>query len=123
VRRPRVVELPSLLDTLERHLSKDEIYDLLLLDLLLCGPAQEQPEGPELWLAVEISTTVDVNDVERARRRAELLRKAGYRAIPVVAGETTTEGAEDAARRQMIPWLQDGKVFFWEEGVHAWTTL
>ncbi|RMG52868.1 MAG: hypothetical protein D6723_08130 [Acidobacteria bacterium] len=64
---------------------------------------------------------VDEGDVERARRRATLLRKAGYRAIPVVAGERTTLGAEEKARLFHIAVMQDGRIFLWEEAVQAWT--
>jgi hypothetical protein len=121
LRRVRVVEPDTLRDTLEAHLSLDEVTDALLVDLILSGRVRAQPEAPEVYLAVEVSAVVDEHDVERARRRAGLLRQAGYRAIPVVAGESTTLGAEDMARRNRVVVLQDGRIFLWDEAIQAWT--
>jgi len=120
LRRLRVVDPYTLEDTLRRHLSPEEFYDVLLLDLLLCGQPREQPRIPDLWLAVEISAVVDQGDVERVRRRATYLRRAGYRVIPLVAGERATLGAEDEARRHQVAVMQDGRVFLWQEALRAW---
>ncbi len=120
LRRLRVVDPYTLEDTLRLHLSPEEFYDLLLLDLLLCGQPRQQPEVSDLWLAVEISAVVDQSDVERVRRRAVYLRRAGYRVIPLVAGERATLGAEDEARRHQVAVMQDGRVFLWEEALRAW---
>jgi hypothetical protein len=121
LRKPRVVEPDSLWDDLEAHLSPEEMTDVLLVDLIVRGRPRTQPEAVEVWLAVEVSAVVDWQDVERARRRAELLRRAGYRAIPVVAGERATWGAEDQARQHQVAMLQDGQVFLWDEALQAWT--
>ena len=120
LRRLRVVPLQTLEETLETRLSSEEFKDLLSLDLLVSGQPRYHPEMPEVWLAVEISAVVDQEDLNRARRRANLLRQAGYRAIPVVAGERTTLGAEDEARLHKVAVLQDGRVFLWEEALQAW---
>jgi len=60
------------------------------------------PEERDVWLAVEISATVDTKDVERAVERAAMLRKAGYAAIPAVAGREATFIAEEAAHVQGV---------------------
>jgi len=117
LRRLRVVDPYTLEDEMETSLSSEEFYDLLLLDLLLQGRLRRQPEAPEVWLAVEISAVVDRRDVTRARRRADLLRKAGYRAIPVVAGQDITRGAETEAEVQKVAVLQDGQVLLWKEAL------
>jgi len=122
LRRPRVVDLGALLETLEAHLSPEEFHDVLQLDLLVSGKPRLQPEAPEVFLAVEISSVIDERDVERALRRSALLRRAGFRAIPVVAGERATLGAEDEARAHHVAVLQDGRVFLWAEALHAWAT-
>ncbi|GBC82347.1 Chromosome partition protein Smc [bacterium HR10] len=122
LRRPRVVDLGALLETLEAHLSPEEFRDVLQLDLLVSGKPRLQPEAPEVFLAVEISSVIDERDVERALRRSALLRRAGFRAIPVVAGERATLGAEDEARAHHVAVLQDGRVFLWAEALHAWAT-
>ena len=120
LRRMRVVEQHTLEDTLEASLTPGEFRDLLRLDLLLSGRPRRQPEVPKVWLAVEISSVVDQDDVDRAERRAGLLRKAGYRALPVAVGEQMTRGAEEAARSQNVVLLPDGQALFWAEALQAW---
>lgn len=94
---------------------------MLRLDLLVNGRPRHQPDAPEIWLAVEVSSVVDQGEVDRAARRAGLLRRAGYRAVPAVAGEQMTRGAEEAARSQNVALVQDGQVVFWDEALDAWT--
>jgi len=120
LRRVRVVSLPALEDELEARLSPEGFKDVLLLDLVVSGQPRHLAQGPEVLLAVEVSSVVDEEDVTRARRRAELLRQAGYRAVPVVAGERVTLGAEDEARQHKVVVLQDGQSFLWDEALAAW---
>jgi len=119
LRRLRVVSLHTLEDELEAHLSPEEFEDVFQLDLLVSGQPRYHPEKPEVWLAVEVSAVVDKQDVTRARRRAALLTRAGYRAIPVVAGEQATMGAEKRAREHNVVLFQDGRAQFWEEALEA----
>jgi septal ring factor EnvC (AmiA/AmiB activator) len=121
LRQLRIVDPYTLEETLRAYLSPEEFSDLLRLDLLLCGQPRSRPEVTELWIAVEISAVVDQGDVERARRRAAHLRRAGYRAIPMVAGERLTLSAEDEVRRHRVAVLQDGRALLWEEALQAWT--
>jgi hypothetical protein len=118
LRRIQVVPLPDIIDDLYLHLSREEVADLLPLDLLVRGRLHEQPDGPELWLAVEISATVDRNDIARAQQRAALLQKVGYVTIPVVAGREMTQGAQEMAAQERILTLQNGRSLFWEEALH-----
>jgi len=120
LRRVRVVSLPALEDELEARLSPEGFKDVLLLDLVVSGQPRHLAQGPEVLLAVEVSSVVDEEDVTRARRRAELLRQAGYRAVPVVAGERVTLGAEDEARQHKVVVLQDGRSFLWDGALAAW---
>ncbi len=120
LRRARVVPLETLLETLRAKLPQEEFRDVLLLDLLVQGRLDSWPGKPEVWLAIEVSAVIDEKDVERARRRALLLRRAGYRAIPVAAGERATLEAEENARQQSVVILQDGRVFLWEDAVKVW---
>ncbi len=119
LRRAQSVSLGELEPQLEQHLSDREMDDLRWLDVLVRGKARRHPDEPEVWLAVEVSATVDSNDVERARRRAELLRKAGYLAMPVAAGERVLEGAKASAAEHHVFLLQDGQHYFWEEALAA----
>jgi hypothetical protein len=122
LRRLRVVEPHTLEDTLEAGLMVGEFRDVLRLDLLISGRPRHQPDVPEIWLAVEVSSVADQGDVDRAARRASLLRRAGYRAVPAVAGEQVTRDAEEAARSQNVALVQDGQVAFWDEALAAWVT-
>ena len=119
--RPRVITVLRLWGELEAHLSQEELDDLIMVDLLVKGKLRKQSEREDFYLAVEVSSVVDLNDVQRASRRATLLRKAGFRAIPVVAGEDTTAGAENEARNQGVAILQDGRKFLWAEALALWT--
>ncbi len=122
LRRVRVVEVPELLDTLEARLTPEEVDELLNLDLLVVGRPR-RPEAmseTEVWLAVEISAQVDMEDVERALERAALLRKAGYFAIPTVAGREATSIAEAAAQQQGVLLFRDGRSDYWEEALARW---
>ncbi|MGC9084040.1 MAG: hypothetical protein ACP5ME_12805 [Anaerolineae bacterium] len=123
LRRVRVVEVPELLDTLEARLTPEEVDEVLNLDLLVAGRPRrpgEMPEEREVWLAVEISATVDTEDVERALERAALLRKAGYFAIPAVAGREATSIAETAAQEQGVLLVRDGRADFWDQALVRW---
>jgi hypothetical protein len=120
LRRLKVVDLSGLLDALEEQLTSEEFDQLLAVDLLVVGSPRKQPEVEKLYLAVEISNVVDKNDVQRARERAEMLRKVGYNAVPVVAGEEMTEGAEPAARQHHVVMIQDGRTLFWDEALPQW---
>jgi len=125
LRRIRVV-LPGALDpvtedTLEAHLTHDELLDVLQLDVLAVGRLRQPPvpEEAELWLAVEVSAVIDRSDVERAQRRAALLRKAGYRVVPVVAGEGLTQGATQLLQDVPVALVLDGRSQGWEQALAA----
>jgi hypothetical protein len=120
LRRPKVVDLTNLLDTLETLLSQEDFNEVLLIDLIVQGKPRNQPDIGDVLLAVEVSSVVDLNDVKRAWKRAELLRKAGYLAIPVVAGESKTLRAEKEAHEQKVVMLQDGRNTLWDEALATW---
>ena len=121
LRRLRVVEIQSLEDQLASRLSLEEFGELLLLDILLAGQSRRNPENPEVWLAVEVSAVIDHEEVVHVRRQAELLRKAGYPAIPVAAGEEVTPGVQEEARIQGVPLvLEDESRLLWDEALTLW---
>ncbi len=119
LRKTQVVDLQKLEPTLEAILSDAEMEDLALLDLLIRGQVTKDPQRPEVYLALEISSVVDGGGVNRAVRRAELLRAAGYPAIPAVAGNSVTEGATKAAQNANVFLVRDGRKEFWDEAVAA----
>jgi predicted RNase H-like nuclease (RuvC/YqgF family) len=64
------------------QISKEERDEVLSADLLWSG----EREGEFVVLVVEVSFTISQDDVERTKKRAEILRKLGILAIPVVGG-------------------------------------
>jgi len=116
----RVLFPAELEEELEPQLPAAEFEGLLQVDLLLGGQPRHRTESPLVWLAVEASAVIDRYDVERAQRRAAVLRRAGYRTIPTVAGERITAGAqEEAALAGNILVLQDGEPLYWKEALAA----
>ncbi len=122
LKRARAVKPESLEETLEASLSHEELLEVLRLDLLVSGRLRGGPDSPEIWLAVEVARVLDEEDVQRAVQRAALLRKAGYRAPPLIAGENIKLEAEAAAREKKVVVVQDGRGFLWDETLAAWET-
>lgn len=120
MRRLKVVDLSTIDEALETNLTSGEFRDVFRLDLLATGQLRESPGGPEVWLAIEISSVVDSNDVDRAWRRANLIRRVGPLVLPVAAGERVTSGAETAACEQNVILMTDGQAQFWNSAVSAW---
>ncbi len=115
LRKSKVVDVNILWDTLERYLSSEEIDQVLLLDLIVRGKDRSNEIEGDIFLAVEISSVVDKNDVFRARQRADFLKKAGYRTIPLVAGQKMTAGVEQNASSQGVVVLVEGQCLFKQE--------
>jgi len=110
---------PEMGDELEARLTPEELEDVFRLDLLIEGRPRHRPDAPRIWLAIEISSVVDLHDVKRAQRRADALRRAGYRAIPTVAGERATVDGEKAASASNVLVIRDGQARFWEDALKA----
>jgi hypothetical protein len=61
-------------------------------------------------VVVEVSAAADVDDIERARRRAGLLRKAGLDTVAIVACEAIApESVAYAKQASVLVWL-DGRM-------------
>ena len=107
LRRPRVVSLSDLdrFDEAEAagQLSQREVDALQALDLIVVGGDKGVPGFPETLLAVEISRTLDVDDLDRADERAKILASIGYRSRAAVGGRFAPTSVQDlAARRDII---------------------
>ena len=120
MRRLKVVDLSTIDEALEATLASGEFRDVFRLDLLATGQLRESPDRPEVWLAIEISSLVDSNDVDRAWRRAGLIRRVEPLVLPIAAGDRVTLGAETAARDQNVVLMTDGQAQFWNAAVSAW---
>ena len=88
-------------------ISHSERKDALAADLFWKGRRREN--GDEVVLVVEVSWLVEKHDVERAERRAKILRRVGIRALPVAAGEVWGEGAKSHARLFGVVIFEDGQ--------------
>lgn len=93
MRRAQVVPLQELEAELEERLIDEEMNELRPLDLLARGRLNRKaPPAIELHLALEVSAVVDRNDVERAKQRAAILRRAGYVTVSGVARRSHAAG-------------------------------
>jgi predicted nucleic acid-binding Zn-ribbon protein len=100
LRRPQVVRVDELgvEEALEDgRLAREQYLDLLNLDLAIRGGDKSERGYPQTVFAVEVSATVDNEDVECTVRRAEVLRHIGLRARPSVGGGAITARAMNAA--------------------------
>ena len=88
-------------------ISYGERKDALAADLFWQGRRREN--GDEIVLVVEVSWLVEKHDVERAERRAKILRRVGTRAVPVAAGEVWREEAKSHARLFGVVIFEDGQ--------------
>jgi hypothetical protein len=105
LRRPRVVALDELgVDDAvdDGRLSRDDFDSLLRLDFLVRGTDKRDTTRPETVLAVEISSTVDLEGVQRADERSQLLRALGLRAFGAVGGNAVSGRALEAAEKRGV---------------------
>jgi len=106
LRRPRVVTLTDLVrfDEAETSgkISELDADALRQLDLIVSGGDKQEPGYPETLLAVEISRTTDVADLDRAEERAAILRSIGYRARAAVGGRFAPERIRELAGKRDI---------------------
>ena len=89
-------------------ISDRDYQEALAADLLWAG--QIRPGRQSIVLVLEASWTVGHVDVERAARRAAVLRQAGLKALPITAGQDWPLNMQDDARRSGVVIVQDGTV-------------
>jgi hypothetical protein len=100
VRRPqrvRVTDLDEVDDAFQSgDLTDEEFVHLGALDLLVKG--RDKATGRQtVYLAVEVSRTINLDDVDRAERRSLLLRRLGLDVRPAVGGARITDEAQRRA--------------------------
>lgn len=124
LRRIKVIHphgvMPEFEELLDNQLSDAEVDEILLLDVILRGNLKRPETRPEIYLAMEVSGTIEAYDIQRAQARSALLRKAGLSAIPVVAGERIDDEADDLARSKPIVVVQNGGSWGWDETVASY---
>ncbi len=105
LRRPHVLSSEELSDILDPSmdqgsLSSDEALEVRRADLVVRGTRRK--DRTLVYLVVEVSWTIDLEDVERAARRSVHLAKTGLSVLPVVAGETVRPEAADQAQKLKV---------------------
>ncbi len=114
LRRVRVVEPPDIEEPLRQALSDDEVVDVFRADVLARGRLASAPDK-EVYLVMEVSAVVDTTDVARARRRADLMCKAGLECLAAVAGQELTEEARLEAQHSRVFCVLDGNILGWDD--------
>jgi hypothetical protein len=89
-------------------ISDRDYQEALAADLLWGGQTRDSRQP--IVLVLEASWMVGHIDVERAARRAAVLRQAGLRALPVAAGQEWPPNMQDDARRSGVAIVHDGTV-------------
>lgn len=105
LRRAKVVQPADLLDDIEPRLESAEVDDFLRADVLAQGTVNGEPT----YVVGEVSYTAAAGDVERAARRAALLRKASLPAVGLVACE--------AVHPETLAYAREQGVRIWADGV------
>ena len=105
LRRAKVLQPADLLDELEPRLDRAEVEDFLRADVLARGAVDGQPT----YVVGEVSYTAHASDVERAARRAALVRKADLPAVGLIACETVQPETLAYAREQRVRVWADGR--------------
>ncbi|MBW3577843.1 MAG: hypothetical protein KY462_08920 [Actinobacteria bacterium] len=102
-------ELDDLLEAAvaDGHLTEDETDELRRADAVLVGRRRE--DRTEVFVVVEASVGVGLKDVDRARRRADLLARTGRDAVAVVGGTWVVPEAQAAARAYRVWQVTDGR--------------
>jgi len=114
LRQVQPVDVGRLAEALRERLEERELAEVLLADLILTGRLPTPTGPPEIWVVLEVSATVDRGDVERAQRRAALLRQARYPAVAVAGGREVTAGARQVAGAVGVALLLDGRIDGWQ---------
>jgi len=108
IRRARTLSVDELYDLLEGlNLTEAEVCDVVECDALIFG--RDPEDGKPTYLLLEASWTVDLEDVERASRRAALLSRAGLTVVPVVAGYAARPNILEEAARRNVRCVFDGR--------------
>jgi hypothetical protein len=89
-------------------ISDREYQEALAADLLWGGQIRDSRQP--IVLVLEASWAVGHTDIDRAGRRAAVLRQAGLRALPVAAGQEWPANMQDDARQAGVAIVQDETV-------------
>ena len=86
------------------HISEKEMDDAKLIDAVARG--RRRTDHINIYLAAEISTVIDLHDLERAIRRAAVIERATrVPTIPIVIGEEIRQDARNQADALNAGWV------------------
>ena len=103
-------ELNELLDdaVAQGVLTEAESDEVIWADAVVRG--RRRSDRAQMVAVAEVSWGVGIKDVERARRRSDLLAKLGFDTLPVVGGKAVTREAAELAREKGVWQLFDGRL-------------
>ena len=98
MRRGKLLRNDEVLDSIEQAVDVREADEVLRADAIASG----QIDGVASHVVVEVSVACGVDDIDRAERRAGILRKAGLPAVPLVACEVISPELVAYARSKQV---------------------
>lgn len=98
VRPVSPVDIPGVAEALrDQRLSEDDWDDLLRIDAAALARRRGADDIADVVVLLDLSQVIDANDLRRAHRRAEIVRRAGTDAVAAVDGETLLPDAKREA--------------------------
>jgi len=113
--RTKIIEVNHIVMNLRDYLSHSELKELFCLDILVRGKLWNSKKM--ILVAFEVSSVIDETDVNRAHRRSQLLRKAGFPAVGAVGGHDSAAGINEKAEKFNTVVLHNGSILFWDEAL------
>lgn len=117
LRKIRRADPEEIFETITARLTPEEVKDVSRADLILQGKLRSAPEQ-DVYLLVEVSGRIELNDVTRASRRADLLTKAGLPCVPAVGGEQVDPAVIEQAEELGVAVAVDGDLTGWQRAFH-----
>jgi chromosome segregation ATPase len=106
MRRGKLLRNDEVLDSIEQAVDAREADEVLRADAIASGLI----DGVASYVVVEVSVACGVDDIDRAERRAGILRKAGLPAVALVACEVISPELVAYARSKQVRIWCDGTV-------------
>ena len=106
LRRGKLLRNDDVLDSIEQAVNAGDADELLRADAIASGLI----DGSASHVVVEVSVACGVDDVDRAERRAGILRKAGLPAVALVACEVISPELVAYARSKQVRIWCNGSV-------------
>jgi len=111
-RKVRVLTREALNDEMEAaedegRLTAEDAEEVRRADVVAL--ARDRKTREEVWVVVEVSATVGLEDVTRAKRRADILARLGRRAVAIAVGREARPPVRAKARGLGVWVIEDGR--------------